>query len=136
MLSKLFGLWSEYKYVVFAVLFVVVAATTWNISSKVSANEFNVERIRLLNKTIEAQKLNEELEGKITRSMLGALATARVEIQKSNQEAINEIFKDPRYRTCTVTDGVRNAYTNAIRAQSSSGKPAGAVPAPKGTAVR
>lgn len=136
MLSKLFGLWSEYKWVVIAGAFVTISALTWNISSKVSANEFNVERIRLLNKTIEAQKLNEELEGKITRSMLGALATARVEIQKSNQEAINEIFKDPRYRTCTVTDGVRNAYTNAIRAQSSSGKSAGTVPSPKGTAVR
>lgn len=136
MLSKLLGLWTEYKWVVLAGMFVAVAAGTWNVSSKVSANEFNAERVRLLTQTIEVQKKNDELKKEITKSMLDALAVARVEIQKSNREAIDEIFKDPRYRTCTITDGVRNAYSNAIKAQSSGRGNAGSVPAPKGTPVR
>lgn len=135
-MSKLFALWAEYKWVVLAVLFLIVAAVSWDISNKVAANEFNAERIRLLQQTIEVQKQNEQLERKITTAMFSALETARLEIQKSNKAAIDEVLKNPIYRTCTITDGVRNAYSNAIRSQSTLGKSANEVSAPKGTAVR
>lgn len=135
-MSKILALWTQYKWVVFASLFLAVAAFSWDISSRVSANEFNAERIRLLQQTIEVQAKNKELEDRITKTMFDALAQARIEIEKSNKAAINEILTDPRYRTCTITDGVRNAYTNAIRAQSSKRGPASAVPSPKGTPVQ
>ncbi len=135
-MSKILALWTQYKWVVFASLFLAVAAFSWDISSRVSANEFNAERIRLLQQTIEVQAKNKELEDRITKTMFDALAQARIEIEKSNKAAINEILTDPRYRTCTITDGVRNAYTNAIRAQSSKRSSAQGVPAAKGTSVQ
>ncbi len=135
-MSKLLALWTQYKWVVFAALFLIVAAFSWDVSSRVSANEFNAERIRLLQQTIEVQTKNKELEDRITKTMFDALAEAKLEIAKSNKVAIDEIFKDPRYRTCTITDGVRNAYTNAIRAQSSKRSSAQGVPAAKGAPVQ
>lgn len=126
----------SYKWVIASVLFLVVAAGTWNISASVKANEFNAERIRLLNATIEAQKFNKELEGRITKTLLEGLAVERAAIQKANKEALNEILTDPRYKSCTVTPGVRNAYRDAISAQHASRGAAAPVPAPKAAPVR
>ncbi len=135
-MSKILALWSQYKWVVLAAMFLAVAAFSWDISSRVSANEFNSERIRLLQQTIEVQAKNKELEDRITKTMFDALAEAKLEIAKSNKAAINEILTDPRYRTCTITDGVRNAYTNAIRAQSSKRSSAQGVSPAKGASVQ
>ena len=126
----------SYKWVIASVLFLVVAAGTWNISASVKANEFNAERIRLLNATIEAQKFNKELEGRITKTLLEGLAVERAAIQKANKEALNEILTDPRYKSCTVTPGVRNAYRDAISAQSTSRGAAAPVPPSKAAPVR
>lgn len=135
-MSKLLALWTQYKWVIFASLFLIVAAFSWDISSRVSANEFNAERIRLLQQTIDVQAKNKELEDRITKTMFDALAEAKLEIAKSNKAAINEILIDPRYRTCTITDGVRNAYSNAIRAQSSKRGSAQGVSPAKGAPVQ
>lgn len=135
-MSKLLGWFNSYKYVALAILFLIVAAGTWNISASVKANEFNAERIRLLNATIEAQKFNKELESRITKTLLEGLAVEREAIQKANKAALNEILTDPRYKSCTVTPGVRNAYRDAISAQSASRGTDAAVPAPKAAPVR
>ena len=126
----------SYKWVIASVLFLVVAAGTWNISASVKANEFNAERIRLLNATIEAQKFNKELEGRITKTLLEGLAVERAAIQKANKEALNEILTDPRYKSCTVTPGVRNAYRDAISAQYASRGASAPVPSSKAAPVR
>jgi HAMP domain-containing protein len=128
--------WAQYKFVALALAFLVVAALSWNISSSVSENEFNTERIGLLTATIEAQKFNDTLKSDITKSLLEALAASREEMKKANKEALNEIFTNPSYRTCTITPGVRDAYTNAIRAQSASRGNAGVVQTPPRTPVR
>lgn len=116
--------WTQYKFAFLAVLFLIACAFTWNISSKVKGNEFNAERIRLLNQTIEAQKSNEKLKDEITRTFREALASSQAEIQIANRKAVSEILSDPRYRTCTITPGVRNAYRDAIAAQSGAAAPA------------
>lgn len=136
MFDKLLGLYQSYKWVVLAALFVVVAAFTWDISSKVKANEFNAERVRLLNATIEAQKFNKDLENRLTKSLLEGLAVERAAIQAANKAALNEILTDPRYKSCTVTPGVRSAYRDAIAAQSAPRGNAGAVPSIKAAPVR
>lgn len=135
-MSKLLGWFSAYKWVLVSVLFLVVAAGTWDISSKVKANEFNAERIRLLNATIEAQKFNKDLENRITKTLLEGLAVERAAIQKANKEALNEILTDPRYKSCTITPGVRNAYRDAVSAQSASRGTPSSLPATKATPVR
>lgn len=136
MFSKLLGLYQSYKWVVLAGLFVVVAASSWDISSKVKANEFNAERIRLLERTIEATKFNDTLKSEMTKTLLEGLAIERKAIQEANKAALNEILTDPRYKSCTVTPGVRSAYRDAIAAQSAPRGNAGAVPTTKAAPVR
>lgn len=136
MFSKIFGLWGEYKWGVVAIVFLVISVFTWNISSSVKDNEFNAERIRLRDQTIEALTKNDQLKADITRNMIAQLGAFRDELKISQKVAVDEIFKDPRYKSCIVTDGVRNAYTSAIRAQPALRGNDGTVPAPKRTTVQ
>lgn len=135
-MSKIFAWFSQYKWVLVSGAFLAACAMSWNISSKVSENEYNSERIKLLNQTIEAQKANDKLKDEITRTLKESMELSQEKIKAANRAAINEILTDPRYRTCTITNGVRNAYRDAISAQSASRGNNGKVPATQGTPVR
>lgn len=130
-------LFVKYKWMVLAVLFLLVAAFSWDISNKVSANEYMAERLRLLNTTIEAYKENDTLKTRIDKTLQEALASNRIEIAKATREAVNEVLNDPVYKSCLVTDRVRESYKAALRAgQPPVGKYVGNVPSVKRDAIR
>ncbi len=130
-MGKMFSFFSTYKWGFVLFAFLTASVLTWNISSKVSENEYNQERIQLLNDNLEIARENKELEQRITKALLAGLEVQRREIQKANLEAIHEILKDPVYRSCRITGGVRDAYKAAIRAQSASGESSSSVPSSK-----
>lgn len=136
MVPTIKSLFQEYKWVALASIFLAIAACSWNISGKVSANEYMAERLRLLNATIQAYKDNDDLKNRIDKTLQEALAQDRIEIQKATREAVNEVLTDPVYKSCLVTNGVRESYKAAISSQSGARKSTGVVPAPKRAAVR
>ena len=108
---------SSYKWYAIALLFLAYSVGVWNVSSKVHDTEVARDRLRQAEKIIEIQNQNEELLTAITDQLRATEARLKEQAKKDQKDLLDELAKDPRYRTCTVTDGVRDIYKRKLQSQ-------------------
>lgn len=107
MLSLLFD---RYKYVALAIVFIVYSVFLWNVSSQRATASF-VEK-QLANQVANA-KLAEDLSTKLDKTLSALTDNSKAQ----TKELLDELAKDPRYKLCLTTDGVRNAIQRKLDAQ-------------------
>jgi polyhydroxyalkanoate synthesis regulator phasin len=94
-------LFDRYKYVLVAILFVAYSVFVWNVSST------NTEA-KWVAKALDAEVANGKLIATISTKLEDALSKQAKLNKDGTKELLDELAKDPRYKSCTTTDGVRN----------------------------
>lgn len=110
-------LFAEYKWIAFGIILLAYSIGVWNVSSKVHDVEVARDRLRQAERIIEIQNQNEELLASIRDELRATEARLKEQAKKDQKALIDELAKDPRYRTCTVTDGVRDLYKRKLQSQ-------------------
>ena len=108
---------NEWKYIILLSLLVVYSVGIWNVSYKVHDVEVARDRLRQAERVIEIQNQNEALLTTITEQLRATEARLKEQAKKDQKDLLDELAKDPRYRTCTVTDGVRDLYKRKLQSQ-------------------
>lgn len=103
-------LFDRYKYVAAALAFVVYSMFLWNVSSDRATAGF-------VAKQLETQVANAKLAEDLTTRLEGALKKLSSTSKAQTKELLDELAKDPRYKLCLTTDGVRNAIKRKLDAQ-------------------
>lgn len=111
-------LFAEYKWHILAALFVIYSVGGWNIATTYNDSSWTKKELQRTEKFLDNQKHNDELKTFISKALQEALANQQKEAAKATKDLIDEIAKDPRYKSCTTTDGVRAALQRKLNNQS------------------
>lgn len=101
---------SKAKWYIIAGIFVVYSGALWHVSSTYTSSSYvKAELVRTTQDNKLAQSITQKLDdiqGKYN------------EIARANtKDLLDELLKDPRYKSCLVTDGVRSAIQRKLDAQ-------------------
>lgn len=103
-------LFDKYKYAALAIAFVVYSVFLWNVSSDRATASF-------VEKQLENQLANAKLAEDLSTQLDKALKQLAGASKAQTKELLDELAKDPRYKLCLTTDGVRNAIQRKLDAQ-------------------
>lgn len=109
---------SEWKWYIAAVGFLAYSILVWDVSGRVSDNTHLRDQVKQQERFIEIQADNDKLRDDIAKMLAEASVKQRQENTAANKELLNEILKDPVYKSCRVTDGVRNAIKRKLDSQA------------------
>ena len=103
-------LFDRYKYAALAIVFVVYSCFLWNVSSQRATASF-------VEKQLKVEVANAKLVQDISLNLEKALQQQAKLGKEATTELLNELAKDPRYKSCTTTVGVRSALQRKLDAQ-------------------
>ncbi len=109
---------SEWKYYLAAAGFLAYSVLVWDVSGRISDNTHLRDQIKQQDKFIQIQADNDKLRDDIAKIVAEASIKQRQENTAANKELLNEILKDPVYKSCRVTDGVRSAIKRKLDSQA------------------
>lgn len=108
---------SEYKWILILVLLAAYSVFVWNVSHKVHDTEVARDRLRQAEQIIQIKEENDRKIAEISATMNKGLKDVAAQSTKHYKELSDAIAKDPRYSSCTVTDGVRDVYERKLESQ-------------------
>lgn len=111
-------LFDKYKWVAVAFIFLAYSVGVWNISTGYHANEYTKEKLALTQDVLKVTRENSELSQQLAKSLQETLEARREASTKTTKELIDEIAKDPRFKSCRTTDGVRSALQRKLDSQA------------------
>lgn len=108
---------SKHKWILVAALLLAYSVFVWDVSSKVTDNAYSRERLRHSEQIITMQVENDKLLGDIRSELQASEERLKKQGQQDRKDLLDELAKDDRYRTCTVTPGVRDLYKRKLQSQ-------------------
>lgn len=109
---------NQYKWYVVAILFLTYSVGVWNVSGRIKDTVHLRDQVRQQEKFIEIQANNEKLREEISKLLQQNLEANSKAFRDTQKELLDEILLDPRYKSCTTTDRVRNALQRQLNRQS------------------
>jgi hypothetical protein len=90
--------------------FIVYTGMIWHVSGTYATAS-------LVKAELERTQSNNTLAKNITQKLEDTQAKAREESKKQTKELFDELLKDPRYKSCRITDGVRDSIQRKLDSQ-------------------
>lgn len=120
-------MWLKIKYYVYAIALLTYSIGVWTVSAGYSENSFNKERLEQSKAIVRLMDQNATTGAEIAKKLEAQLEAGRRLGRLESKEIYEAVLSDPRYKSCRVTDGVRNALQRKLDRQDS-GEPVKAVP--------
>lgn len=117
-LSKMLSLFNTYKWYIAAIGLLAYSVFVWNIAGDAQENSYNKERLAHAQEVIKVQQENLELSKQLSQSQRKLLEESAADNLALTKGLIDEIAKDPRFKSCRTTDGVRSALQRKIDRQA------------------
>lgn len=109
---------NQYKWIAIAIAFLIYSVSVWNVSSGYHATQYTKEKLALTEETLKITKENATLSGQLAKSLQETLDARKDTSTQTTKELIDEIAKDPRFKSCRTTDGVRSALQRKLDSQA------------------
>lgn len=109
---------NKWKWYIAAILFLIYSVGVWDVSGRVSDNTHLRDQVKQQEKFISIQADNDKLRNDIAKMLVDFAAKQRADNKAANKELMDDILKDPVYKSCRVTDGVRNAIKRKLDSQA------------------
>lgn len=100
----------SYKYGIAFALFIAYSVFLWNVSG-------DRAQAKWVEKQLQVEVANAKLVQEISLKLENALSKQASVSKAQTKELLDELAKDPRYKLCLTTDGVRNAIQRKLDAQ-------------------
>ena len=109
---------SNWKWYAAGFLLVLWSVGVWNISARITENSYLQLQLNQANAFITANTQNEALRADISKTLTEALAKYSTDNKQNIKDIYDGLAKDPRYKSCLVTDSVRNALQRQLDSQA------------------
>lgn len=106
----MWALLSKWKWDIVAILFLVYSVGVWHVSGTYAT-------ATLVKAELERTQENNTLAKTIVKKLDDTQADYDKKARQATKDIVNELLKDPIYKSCRVTDGVRNAIQRKLDAQ-------------------
>lgn len=110
---------STYKWAALAVAFLIYSISVWNISGTVTSAVYLRDQVKQQEQFIVLQANNDKLKNDISKMLQETLKKTQEDNRLITEDIIREVLKDPVYKSCLVTDGVRGALKQKLHSQGS-----------------
>lgn len=101
---------NKWKWYALAFLFLVYSVGVWNVSGTYATST-------LVQQELTRTQNNEKIRVEVAKIVQEGLDAYKTTARKSTEDIINEVLKDPVYKSCRVTDGVRDAIKRKLASQ-------------------
>lgn len=108
---------SKYKTVIFAFLWVVWTAVTWNVSSSLTDREHLSSQLKQQEKIIQLTESNDELRLLISKQELAKSEIQKEVLKDAWKEIANELATNSIYQSCRNSDRVRGGLQRKLDSQ-------------------
>lgn len=105
----MWAIFLKWRWVLAGALLVVYSVGVWEVSSRMQAYACLQAQQAVLQQQLESQDRNEQLKSAVSASIQKSLQDQATLNRKQTHEIIQEVLKDPVYKSCRVTDGVRES---------------------------
>lgn len=111
-------LFDSFKLPAIAIAIVVYSAGVWHVASTYTDSTWAQKELERTEKFIAEQKQNQSLRDEVAKLLKDSLKQREDQSKVYTKELLNELAKDPRYKLCLTTDGVRSAIQRKLDSQS------------------
>lgn len=101
---------SKWKWYIIGFLFVIYSAGIWHVSSTYATAS-------MVKAELERIQSNNQLATDISKKLDNDKAEYTKAARQATKEMLDELLKDPRYKSCRTTDSVRDAIQRKLDAQ-------------------
>lgn len=107
--------WRNY---IFASLLVIWSIGIWHISSQVTENKYQQEKLAVAEEVLEQQRFNTTLKDSISKDLQEYLSTLQPKITTINKEIQHEISTNTVYAECKSTPDIVREYERKLDLQT------------------
>lgn len=101
---------SKWKWYIAGFLFVIYSAGVWHVSGTYATAS-------MVKAELERTQSNNQLATNIAKKLDEDKADYAKAARQATKEMLDELLKDPRYKSCRTTDSVRDAIQRKLDAQ-------------------
>lgn len=105
---------SKWLYVAAAVIYTFLVA---HVTKTYTDSTWNERELKRTEAFLKINNDNEKLRGELSRVLQDGLSKSAANNKQFTKELLDEIAKDPRYKSCRTTDGVRGALQRKLDSQ-------------------
>ena len=108
---------NQYKLYVYLVLVIVWSGFVWTTATHLQEAKAVKQQLAQAEKFIQVQVSNDKLKQDLSKLLVEQNTKQRAELKAATKELLNDVLKDPVYKSCLVTDSVRNALKRKLDSQ-------------------
>lgn len=105
------------KWVMYAALLLAYSLGVVHVTKTYTDSSWNSKELKRTEDFLKTTQENEALRKDISKLLQENLAQTRANSKQFTKELLDEITKDPRYKSCRTTDSVRDALQRKLDSQ-------------------
>ena len=107
----------SYKWIIYAAFVVMYTLGVVHVTSTYTNASWTSKELKRTEDFLQTQKDNETLKNELSKLLQENLTNQEKKNKAFTKELLNEIAKDPRYKSCTTSDSVRDALQRKLDSQ-------------------
>ena len=108
---------SKWKWYIVGTLFMIVAASSWTVSGKLSDVSHLRKQLQQSEQLIAEKVRNDELQSQLIAALNEKNTLQKTIVQEAWKDILNEVATNPVYKSCAHPDRVRNAIQRKLDSQ-------------------